>query len=176
MARKSPRQGLHAEPRQPQGQAGSEPKAQAPSSSRGPESLIVNLPGSLGSLSIFLIGSLSVQTTGSSLPYLHRSDGCHEGGSQFDRNTCSCQCCFYISADRESLGIRQCLAGKGTRLGFISPTEPWKYMVPSSSLISISYTHRAVGNHLSCPSSALPTSSPKYSLDQPTSLILTATP
>lgn len=81
-------------------------------------------------LSIFLTGSPSVKTIGSSCPYLHRSVGCHGDGSQFYRNTCSCQCCFYIFADRGSRGIRQCLEGNRTRLELFS-MEFWGYMVPS---------------------------------------------
>ena len=56
-------------------------------------------------------GSLSVKTSGSSRPYLHRSADCRAGGSQFYRNTGSCQSCFYTSADRGSRGTRQCLEG-----------------------------------------------------------------
>lgn len=54
-------------------------------------------------------------------PYLHRSAGCHGDGSRVYRNTGSCLCCFCISADRGSRGIRQCLQGTRARLQLISP-------------------------------------------------------
>lgn len=60
----------------------------------------IHLSLSLASLFVLLIGSSSVKAVGASQAYLHRSVGCRGDGSLFYRNTCSCQCCFYIAADR----------------------------------------------------------------------------
>lgn len=123
-------------------------------------------------LSILLIGSLSVKTTGSSRPYLHRSAGCHGDGSQFYRNTCSCQCCFYISADRGSRGIHQCLGGSRTRLELFphSLGNIWPPFTSPPHLLS------HLGPLLSFSLSTIRVAAPKPSSDQPTLSTPTAAP
>lgn len=79
-------------------------------------------------------------------PYLHRSAGCHGDGNPVYRNTCSCQCCFYTSADRGSRGIRQCLEGTRASLKVVPPHGVSEWCAPpSSSPVSIL---RAVKDHL----------------------------